>query len=636
MNENKNEFKIDFSLRDVDLEFLKTVHLYKSPDLLRSTSDKYPKTEPHSNIPSQKSVNLFPMKPHPQNPDGKPSEFSLYATKNPQNSQNSSPSKKNTQILFQNKTQNELILKSLLAHSNPDPYFQNTTPLDAIIDELHFEFSQIEEASIIKVVKFNEFGNKTLKYNYLASLNHKFEVEEEVPVPEISRESALKVEAKPRRHLPSSNSSQIPENIDFNEDNLDNFSDAEYSLNNESPDLVDRPEKIRKLMERQLKLGKQEEKFRKKLEGIRSSLQGNPPGDDQADKLNISVRELQMRSQTILEEARRSGRKSSSNQISQSSDSSGKPTDNFVLKFQNYMEQNLGEQVRRSTQTSSESESMNFKSVVSDGEINFDCIKSLNFFFNPHIRSENMMKADYLEYVGLGQQNNGSWRHSANLTGPPRDFLKTAKQSNVVFNEKNEFDSVSVPVEELTHPKHLADAKERDSMFSEARSSSKEADLPFEEDPPSESFDYFKPVDGENNEHGNNDKSDHFNSFKNQKPVYSDYHHYNQGYYQRFYHNYAEDIADINRVPDFPKEETEKSERRLEDQEEADNSQLCEMQSGESERNFKDRVLEFRNEITAEHEGEMPVGMKTESDKMGMTGEAFETAKYFSFTKIKY
>lgn len=629
MNEKKNEFKIDFSLRDVDLEFLKTVHLYKAPDLLRSASDKYPKTEPPSNLPSYKNMVLFPLKSQSQ--DTEFPDFNLLGPKNSRKMQNLSPTKNQSQYFPQNKIQNELILKSLLAHSNPDLNFQNHIPLDEINNELYFEFSQLEETNPIKVVKFNEFGNKTLKYNYLAPLSHKFESFEDNPLLEISKESISKIEAKPKRLSPSFNSSQIPENIDFNEDNLDNYSEAEYSLNNESPDNIDRPEKIRKLMERQLKLSRQEEKFRKKLEGIRNSLQGNSLRDDPTDKLDISVRELQMRSHTILEESRRSNKKPATNSAVPSNELTGKSPDNFILKFQNYVEQNLGENIRRSTQTNSESESVNFKSVVSDSEINFDSIKSLNFFFNPHIRSDNMIKADYLEYVGLGQQNNSSWGPSANPTGPPRDFLKSANKSNVVFNEKNEFDSVSVPVEELTLPKHLPDFRGRDSMFSEAQSASKEAELPFEEDPPSESFDYFKPVDGQDNEEANEDKSGNYISFKNQKPIYSDYHHYNQNYYQRFYQNYAEDIAEINKIPDFENQEME-----ISDSKEVDGNEVDELESDPHKHNYQNQLLQFRNQIIDDYEDQIPVDLKTESDKMGMTGESFEIAKYFSFTKIKY
>lgn len=590
---------------------------------------------------------------------------------------------------------------SISQTSKPDTPFCLDFNLDLIIPALNFDLSPMPEPVQPRIIKFNEQGNKTIKYGYTTISSYKFDNTPEEPMEELQKASFEKFHLKPPEPSdPQSEKAQEP-NIDTNEDNLDNFSEAEYSLNSPKEDTVDRPEKIRKLMERQLQISKQEEKFMKKLQSIKKNLENGATGNPEEGTQPMTMDELQKHSQKLLEESRANKIKLEAEtkakleaQKLEMAKKEEKRPDDFILKFQNYiqeeklheiatnpppLERNLGEKVNPlrvsvqgrgskgqgasspadppSPSRASDMDSINFKSHYSDQEPNFENVRSLNFFFNPGIMSNNFIKTDYLEYVGIArtgpppimsQRQSGGSGQEMNLTLPKNSFKMT--------HAPDIHDGTSAHVAELIVPKTF-EAKERVSIFSEEQANP-EAAFPYNEDPPSESFDYFKQGDPNDRiDDPDQNRMDNFESFKNQKPVYSDYHHYNQGYFHRFYQNYAEDINEIyqqqmyGNLPDPQMEQINNVDHPFAGQEgyapdESSRNGLDQLarqavyaklaDDGPDELPLAERVKYFKNEVmNPDLFAELP--RRTESDKVNQPNvEEFEAQKYFSFTQNKF
>jgi hypothetical protein len=211
--------------------------------------------------------------------------------------------------------------------------------------------------------------------------------------------------------------------------------------------------------------------------------------------------------------------------------------------------QNSGQSLSGVHSRISDFESLQLKSEVSDLEPNFENVRSLNFFFNPAIGSTNFIKNDYLEYVGIARNSNIGRDSGFIGSSKGKEFLKKIPQNSLVFSQNNQvIEPASIPVEDLTAPKTFQSGEKGESVFSESEEGVSEQKFPFNEEPPSESFDYFKQGDPNDRiEEDEQNRMDNFESFKNQKPIFSDYHHYNQAYLQKFYQNYAEDMDEIYR-----------------------------------------------------------------------------------------
>lgn len=586
-------------------------------------------------------------------------------------------------------------IESIAHHSKPDRPFDFDFQIDHIIPVLSFNLTPMPEPVQPKIIKFNEQGNKTLKYGYTTITSYKFDNTPEEPEEELQKASFEKFNIKPAE-VSEKQSSQIHENIDTNEDNLDNFSEAEYSMNNPKDDTVDRPEKIRKLMERQLQISKQEEKFMKKLQSIKKNLENKTQPGHEDGKQNMTIEELQKHSQILLEEARANREKSEAEMKAKQeakkqemAKKEEKKPDDFILKFQNYIQEEKLKEIATSPvpqdpdgsgmrsplrlsvhgrnskgpaggnadppspSRASDMDSINFKSQISDLEPNFENVKSLNFFFNPGIMSNNFIKTDYLEYVGIARASPPPLISHRQSGGSGQDFsLTLPKNSFVQAMNVDVNDGTSAQVADLLVPKTF-EPKDRASIFSEEHGSPEQA-FPYNEDPPSESFDYFKQGDPNDRiDDPDQNRLDNFESFKNQKPVYSDYHHYNQGYFHRFYQNYADDINEIyqrqmyGNMADPQMEQMNNVDHPFGDEDMMDPEQAAPNGLDQLARQavyakladempLDQRVKYFKNELlNPDLFADMP--RRTESDKMNQPNvEEFEAQKYFSFTRDKF
>lgn len=715
MSDRKSDFRIDLKQQELDSNFLKSINLYKNIDPSKAQAFRLNSLEgTEASLTRQHSIGShsgsntggFPGPTNGQVVGGQSQPINPIELSDdlmPKLSLKQSIQRSKTSVIEPDQATLALILET----SKPDTPFQFDIPIAQIQAALDIDMSPVIPSPIPRVVKFNELGNKNLKYSYTILTNLMFESTPDQPSDIPQTESS---EARDRRLRGSGPVEEEinTHNIDTNEDDLDNFSEAEYSAHAQAEDSVDRPEKIRKLMEKQLKISKQEEKFMRKLESLKRNFEGGKGSNQTSERASLSIKELELIGQRVLEEKsmakkmQANAKAASTGAATQVSPAinSERRQDEFITKYQMHMEQQRMvaemeklavsqpgnpqtiawpqagskriEEARDSQQSSrdgqggaagngpgnyNEADSMNFKSTMSDMEPNFENVKSLNFFISPHGGSSNFIKNEYLEYVGIS--NTGAVRGS--LRGPdPHDqgFLKQVAEKKIVFSkEPSIFAADQVPIADLTAPKTFEPGHEKASIFSDSQSGSNEHNFPFNEEPPSESFDYFKQGGGD----GQEEAGDPFEDAKKHQPIYSDYHHYKQGYFKRHYEPYAEDIDRIYKkeVPGFnepaPVEDDAfgafpfQNGRGELDGEDGEDNPLRHVQDigkfgyqgrGGAEDEMDDqnyslayKVHLFKNEILNQDIGVENLG-RVESDKLALPDtEQFDATKYFSFTK---
>ena len=526
-------------------------------------------------------------------------------------------------------------------NSKPDFAYPISIPEEVISNELQMSFSILPELLASKIIRFNESGNKTLKFNYPTFSLSKFEAFRDQQIPELTKAAVFKIESKQKANPTSSNFSQFNKEIDLNEDFLDNFSEAEYSIVRTSQENVDKPEKIRKLMEKQQNISKREEQFYKKLEGIKDTFKMKSEPNPQDEKLNLNVSELEKRSQKILDEVRRSIKKSNvdskKNSFNTKRETNGSKTNNFFEKFQSFVESQTTSFKKRIDQYEHSEESYNESFRVPELDQKFDNIKSLNCFVSPSLRAKDLINPDYLEYVGFNQTDIRSSLEKNEELRKSVDYLKSRNLENLVFNVDPKFDSNAVPLQDLTHPKVMERDSENNSIFSGKHSKSNDEEFPYSQEPPSQSFDYFAPAENEEVPPEINPGID--------KRISSDFHHYNQKYLQKYYKNYAEEVNEVylkeNHPESFKKMQLEqlnqvedlrkniKEENQLNEEEEEEEEEM----NGNAEHSEKnsDKQQMFKNENAFFLETR-----RAESDKFKFNHEdPVNAPQYFSFNRDK-
>lgn len=697
MSGRQTDFRIDLQQKEFDNEFLKSVSLYKNADLTKALQDRMPSiTGGDLLLKRQTSATA--------NPEGGNEEFLLSQTTGSRNKSNSPidfakiqrPKISIKETIQRSAMQFELPDESLymyiMSRSKFDTLPRFDIKMDKIVTGLAFDLTPLPEPQQPKIVKFNESGNKTLKYSYNILSGFSFDNTPDTPMEELQMSFAQKNKFQQPKIRAHSSSEHGEAKIDTNEDDLDGFSDAEYSVHAPADDNVDRPEKIRKLMEKQLKITQQEEKFLKKLESLKKNLEGGRSSNPPSDRLNLTVTELQMLGQKVLVEATSANQKHLIPAAEQQAQPQIDPThidekykdNDFVMKFQNYVAEENSKEAQKNenplrksieqlksqplvpletrqsqsqqgdkTTRNSELESMQFKSISSELDPNFQNVKSLNFFINPPMLSSNFIKTEYMEYVGINHANYIPPLPPQNLSRNA-DFLKNSAHTKL--SQKNnplQQTGSIIALEDLTAPKKIDQEGEHQSMFSEGESGQNENNFPFNQEPPSESFDYYKQNDSkrENQEDGGSGfpKVD-----QNPKQIYSDYHHYNQGYFSRFYQNYAEDIDTVYRkeVPGFNNQNSHNLNPEylrhmtggndMPEVEPADgNPDLGKLvrgglfgeatRKGKEQLTFSDKINLFKNDIL--DYDNPPQSSQPESEKgPALNTQDFEATKYFSFT----
>lgn len=539
------------------------------------------------------------------------------------------------------------ITLNICQNAKPDLIFSNSFPKRLIIDALNFNIGEIVESINIKPTKFNEQGHKILKYSSSPPFGLKFESISDNPlnVQKSSTSFKLNIRQKSISERPNT-----IENMDLNEDDLENFSENEYSLNNHSIEATDRPDKIRKLMEKQIKLSQQEEKFRKKLNLIKKSFETQSIEDEPSDRLNISVKELQTRSYKILENVRKSSALNKESilqkQVEKEDKKITKTPHEFELKFKNFVAENQSESIQN-TSNIAQFESTNYTSVNSEIDSNFENVKSLNFFFNPNFSSNNFRKRDYLEYAGISTPVSTIRDSIENKSGlKDESFLILQKQENETKTEKGKMD-FEQEVLTLTEAKLIDTYDKQQSDFSDRQRELSDKAFPYSEELSAESFDYFKK-NGQTAHEKNviDENMADLNLLNSKKPNYSDYHHYNPTYFQKHYSNIDEEMEEIN----MEKNQFEYEDRNENEFEgklyENENSSFREdlvniemLQNKKSNRNLDKNYIissstSFLNEIGLENGKEKALGLKkTESNKVNSkTHIDISVQRYFSFT----
>lgn len=697
MSGRQTDFRIDLQQKDFDKEFLKSVSLYKNADLTKALQDR---------MPSITGGELLVKRQNSETANNENGTEDALLSQTVGSRKKSNSPVDFSKVLRPKVSIKESIQRSAMQFELPDEktymYIMSRSKFDSIprfdikmdriVTGLMFDLTPLPEPVQPKIVKFNESGNKTLKYSYNILSGFAFDNTVDLPMEELQKSAVEKYNLHQPKLQTNSNSEQGEAKIDTNEDNLDGFSDAEYSAHAPADDNVDRPEKIRKLMEKQMKISQQEEKFLKKLESLKKNLEGGRNSNPPSDRLNLTVTELQTRGQKVLEEAITERRKQSIPRPEQQTQLPSDPdhledkykNTDFVIKFQSYVaEENLKqieskenplkksiEQLKSQplvpldtpqsqrqqgdkNNRNSEFDSMQFKSISSDLDPNFQNVKSLNFFINPPMLSSNFIKTEYMEYVGINQGNYIPSIANQRSSGKA-DFLKSSAHSKVAHQTEQRHQTGSiVALDDLTAPKKIDPEGDNPSMFSEGESGQNENNFPFNQEPPSESFDYYKQGgskhDDQNDDIGGFPKAD-----QNTKQIYSDYHHYNQGYFSRFYQNYAEDIDTVYRkdVPGFSDPNANDLDleymRRMTDEngllehEQTDGKQDLGklvrggiygemMNKGNEQLTLSDKINMFKNDIL--DFDNLPQNSQPESEKGPVPNtQDFEATKYFSFT----
>jgi hypothetical protein len=407
--------------------------------------------------------------------------------------------------------------------------------------------------------------------------------------------------------------------IDENEDNLGHFSQGANSSDEEEDPEIDKVELMRNLMEKQMKLSENEQRFAKKIESVKTSLKGadianefpDPVFKNQTTELSNEIangNELFKKSDQAfampLNMVQSTDPRNYDSRVSKKSDNA------FTIKFKEHMvkkgfaSNNLSNSKVTPDHIPEIQESVH--GSESQSEIDFDNVRSLNFFFEakevPKANFYRSHEPQIFTEERIHFQNNlqlAKQQKSITASHPPINLFQ--KPSGVV---PNHYQSLQKPpernpqsLEPPTHPwtqdpKMVASQSLSQMLKSvDVGSNNGEVSHPFNESIKSDSFDYYQHAHPETEQssnyeseevsensqrirrqekiqgqHGDSESGDHLYEYaegdedsanhhdqqelepneNEQEVIYvcSDFHHYNQTYLKKHLPDYVHELIE--------------------------------------------------------------------------------------------